>query len=315
MNKSKLFLGLFLIAIGFITSCKTDDVKPFVTLSTNKTSISEDLGEAEITASIAQPTDADVVITLNFAGTATGDGVDFTISKTDIVISAGSVSGSAVLKTVQDATQEGNETVDISIKSVTGGTTNGSQIVSVTIEDDDVPFVVNIIMNEVLYDPSNTGLVGDANGDGVYSQAQDEFIELINLSSKSVDMGGYKIFDSSNLITGVPNHLIPANTIVPSGGCLLIFGGGTPTGLFGGAIVQTSTSGDLNMNNAGDIMTLTDQTGKVITSFDITPLSDNPNESYTRFPDITGDFIQHHLANGSLVFSPGTKVDGTRFLP
>lgn len=314
MKKNKLFLGLF-ISLATLSSCRTDDVKPFVTLSSNKASITEDLGEAEIIATITQPSNEDVVLILNFAGTATGDNVDYSISKTEIVIPAGSLSGSAVLKTVQDATQEGNETVEISINSLIGATTNGSQIVSVTIEDDDVPFVVQIIMNEVLYDPSNVGLAGDANGDGVYSQAQDEFIEFINLSSKSVDMGGYKIFDSSNLLTGVPNHTISTNTIVPSGGCLLIFGGGTPTGLFGGAIVQTSTSGDLNMNNAGDIVTLTDPSGTAITSFDLTPLSDNPNESYSRFPDITGDFIQHYLANASLVFSPGTKVDGTRFLP
>ena len=94
-----------------------------------------------------------------------------------------------------------------------------------------------------------------------------------------------------------------------------MFGGGTPTGLFGGAIVQTSTSGDLNMNNAGDIVTLTNATDSVIVTFDVTPHSDNPNESYTRFPDITGEFIQHHLANSAALFSPGTKVDGTQFLP
>jgi len=314
MKKSRLFIGLF-CALAIISSCKTDDVKPFVSLSANKASISEDMGEAEITLSISQPTYEDVDITLNLAGTATGDNVDYTISKTDIVIPKGSLSASAVLKTVQDDTQEGNETVEISVKSAAGGTTNGSQIVSITIEDDDVPFVVQIIMNEVLYDPSNSGLAGDANVDGRYAQNEDEFIEFINLSSKSVDMSGYKIFDSGNLLSGTPNHLIPANTIVPSGGCLLVFGGGIPTGTFGGSIVQTSTSGDLNMNNAGDIVTLTDPSGEVIASFDITPLSDNPNESYTRFPDITGIFVQHYAANPALLFSPGTKVDGTRFLP
>lgn len=314
MKKNKLVFGI-IIALATLSSCRTDDVKPYVTISTNKSSISEDAGEAEITASITQPTDADVVLTLNLAGTASGEGVDFTLSKTDILIPAGSVSGSAILKTVQDATQEGNETIEISIKSISGGISSGNQLVSIAIEDDDVPFVVNIILNEVLYDPSNIGLAGDANGDGRYAQNEDEFIEIINLSSKSVNLGGYKIFDSSNLLTGFPNHLIPANTIIPSGGCLVVFGGGTPTGLFGGAVVQTSTSGDLNMNNAGDIITLTDADGAVILSFDVTPLSDNPNESYTRSPDITGDFIQHHLAKDGLFFSPGTKADGTRFLP
>jgi len=286
---------------------------PYVTLSSNKASISEDAGETLITASITQPTDADIILTLNLAGTATE--ADYTITKTEIVILAGSVSGSVVLNTVQDTSQEGNETVEIGIKSIIGGISTETQLVSITIEDDDVPFVVNIIMNEILYDPSNNALDGDANGDGSYAQNADEFIEFINLSSRSVNLSGYKIFDSSNLLTGVPNHVMPDNTIIPAGGCLVVFGGGTPTGLFGGAVVQTSTSGDLNMNNAGDIITLTDASGAVIVSYDVTPLSDNPNESYTRSPDFTGDFIQHHYANEGIFFSPGTKADGTRFLP
>jgi len=286
---------------------------PYVTLSSNKATISEDAGETLITASITQPTDADIILTLNLAGTATE--ADYTITKTEIVILAGSVSGSVVLNTVQDTSQEGNETVEIGIKSIIGGISTETQLVSITIEDDDVPFVVNIIMNEILYDPSNNALDGDANGDGSYAQNADEFIEFINLSSRSVNLSGYKIFDSSNLLTGVPNHVMPDNTIIPAGGCLVVFGGGTPTGLFGGAVVQTSTSGDLNMNNAGDIITLTDASGAVIVSYDVTPLSDNPNESYTRSPDFTGDFIQHHYANEGIFFSPGTKADGTRFLP
>ena len=286
---------------------------PYVTLSSNKATISEDAGETLITASITQPTDTDIILTLNLAGTATE--ADYTITKTEIVILAGSVSGSVVLNTVQDTSQEGNETVEIGIKSIIGGISTETQLVSITIEDDDVPFVVNIIMNEILYDPSNNALDGDANGDGSYAQNADEFIEFINLSSRSVNLSGYKIFDSSNLLTGVPNHVMPDNTIIPAGGCLVVFGGGTPTGLFGGAVVQTSTSGDLNMNNAGDIITLTDASGAVIVSYDVTPLSDNPNESYTRSPDFTGDFIQHHYANEGIFFSPGTKADGTRFLP
>jgi len=312
MCKSKSFLSFFFL-LSILFSCKTDDVMPYVTLSSNKATISEDAGETLITASITQPTDADIILTLNLAGTATE--ADYTITKTEIVILAGSVSGSVVLNTVQDTSQEGNETVEIGIKSIIGGISTETQLVSITIEDDDVPFVVNIIMNEILYDPSNNALDGDANGDGSYAQNADEFIEFINLSSRSVNLSGYKIFDSSNLLTGVPNHVMPDNTIIPAGGCLVVFGGGTPTGLFGGAVVQTSTSGDLNMNNAGDIITLTDASGAVIVSYDVTPLSDNPNESYTRSPDFTGDFIQHHYANEGIFFSPGTKADGTRFLP
>jgi hypothetical protein len=163
-----------------------------------------------------------------------------------------------------------------------------------------------------LYDPSNSALNGDANGDGSYAQAEDEFLELVNISSQPFDLSGYKVFDTEHTVTGIPNHLIPANTVLAAGKALVIFGGGTPTGTFGGATVQTSTSGDLNLNNAGDEFLLVSPAGDTVLRFDIEPLSNNPNESYTRNPDITGDFEQHS-DNTLLLFSPGTKIDGQPF--
>ena len=94
-----------------------------------------------------------------------------------------------------------------------------------------------------------------------------------------------------------------------------MFGGGNPTGSFGGALVQTASEGSLNISNAGDIVTLKDNGDNVVLTFDVYPLSGNPNESYTRNPDLTGDFVQHASvdeANGAL-FSPGTKINGDSF--
>ncbi len=309
---SKLFSWLAIAFICF-TACKTDDVKPFISLSSSALSITEDGGEVIVTASITQMVEYAVTVNLDTAGTAVGDSVDYLLKPMVIVIPAGSLTGSAALKSIPDNLTEGNETIEIGILSTVGGTFNASQKLTLTIEDEDVPFQVQILINEVLYDPSNSGLAGDANGDGIYAQNQDEFIEFINLSSRSVNLEGYKIFDTDALIAATPRHVFPANTIVPSGGCIVVFGGGTLTGTFGGALVQTSTTGDLNLTNATDSITLTDPSGAVVASFDITPLSDNPNESYTKNPDLTGDFVQHHYANSGLLFSPGTKIDGTNF--
>ena len=69
------------------------------------------------------------------------------------------------------------------------------------------------------------------------------------------------------------------------------------------------------MTNSGDLVTVKDSSGTTLVTFDVEPLSNNPNESYTRNPDLTGDFMQHteiDAANG-LLFSPGTKLDGTSF--
>ncbi len=168
-----------------------------------------------------------------------------------------------------------------------------------------------LVINEVLYDPSNTGLDGDANGDGVYNQAQDEFIELYNAGDQALNISGYKVYDASGLAADIPVHIFPIGTQIPSHKVLVLFGGGTP-GDFGETLVQTSTTGDLSLNNEEDFITITDPAGNVVVTFDIEPLSNNPNKSYTRNPDVTGDFVQHNTVNSRL-FSPGTKADGSPF--
>jgi hypothetical protein len=169
-----------------------------------------------------------------------------------------------------------------------------------------------LIINEVLYDPSNVGLDGDANGDGKYSQEQDEFIEFFNTTNKPLDLSGYKIFDATGLANNIPVHIFPSGSIVQPHKALVVFGGGTPSGSFGGAVVQTSTTGNLSLNNEADFITVTDEAGDTVVTFDIGPLSNNPNESYTRNPDIKGSFVQHSSINTRL-FSPGQKNDGSNF--
>jgi len=94
-----------------------------------------------------------------------------------------------------------------------------------------------------------------------------------------------------------------------------VFGGGTPTGSFGGSITQTASEGQLNLNNAGDFVTIRDENNTVLLTFDINNLSGNPNESYTRSPDVFGIFERHSTlpdANGG-IHSPGTKLNNNPF--
>ncbi|MFY8109107.1 MAG: lamin tail domain-containing protein [Bacteroidia bacterium] len=170
-----------------------------------------------------------------------------------------------------------------------------------------------LIVNEVLYDPSNLLLEGDANGDGVYSQTQDEFIELVNTGSSSIDISGYQIWDDT--LIGTLVYTFPSGTIIPSQGAVVVFGGGTPIGLFGGAKVLADTDSlGLSLNNSGEIIAIKDNTSKTILTFNSDALSNNPNESYTRNPDLTGSFVQHASINTNK-FSPGTKVNGNSFIP
>jgi len=169
-----------------------------------------------------------------------------------------------------------------------------------------------LIINEVLYDPSNSGLDGDANGDGVYDQEDDAFIEFYNGSATNFDMSGYQIWDDT--VSGSLKYVVPAGTFIPPNGVLVVFGSGPVLGNFGGAIVlsaDTNANG-LNLNNSGEVIAIKDANGLTVLTFDSDALSNNPNESYTRNPDITGAFEQHN-DNTPLLFSPGTKVDGTPF--
>jgi len=70
---------------------------------------------------------ANTVVNLAFSGSATGSGVDYSVSSTSITIGAGNTTNTIVLTNVPDALYEGNEEVDIDISTVTNGTENGTQ--------------------------------------------------------------------------------------------------------------------------------------------------------------------------------------------
>lgn len=169
-----------------------------------------------------------------------------------------------------------------------------------------------LVVNEILFDPPS-GDSGDANGDGTRSASADEFIEFVNNSNNPLDISGYKVYDATQfaLLPGEdsPNHTVPANTIIPANGIYVLFGGGTPTGI-PGDVVQASTSGNLNLNNTSDVMTMTDAVGNVVVSYDSDAVGLNmgADQSAMRSPNITGDFVLHISVNGE-AFSPGVLVD------
>ena len=106
------------------------------------------------------------------------------------------------------------------------------------------------VLNEVLYDPPTDTIEGDANGDGNRDANDDEFVEFVNSSESSLDISGYKLFDSDRLAANTPNHEFPANTVLSPGQAVVVFGGGTPNGSFGDALIFTSSNQVLNLNNS-----------------------------------------------------------------
>jgi len=161
------------------------------------------------------------------------------------------------------------------------------------------------IINEILADPD--AALGDANGDGSVNTSEDEFVEFINNSDASINISGWTISDGVSL-----RHIFATGTIITPHNAVVVFGGGTPTGSFGGATIATASTGLLGFNNGGDTVTLDNGSDTEIVTYTYGS-EGGDNQSLTRDPDITGDFVKHSLANGSggALFSPGTTVTGS----
>lgn len=330
---------LFLLAFLFtLQSCDTDDILPALTLTSSSNQLSENQGMITITASLNSELDQEIAVPITFSGTAILN-EDYVTTETSLIISSGNSSGSLSISSIQDEDIEDIETIIITVESQDELIVISSSITisildddsdsdgdGINDSDDDCPNEAGLpeyngcsqpllIINEVLYDPPS-GIEGDANGDGTREAQEDEFIEFVNLGG-TLDLSGYSVHDNAQ-----ERHVFPQGTIIPSGGVLVLFGGGNPTGTFGNAIVQTASAGILNMNNAGDFVTVYNSNGEVVLTFDVEPLSNNPDESYTRYPDLNlepGDdgilFYQHAGIGEALgaFYSPGTKIDGTNF--
>ncbi|MHC5113616.1 MAG: lamin tail domain-containing protein [Planctomycetota bacterium] len=165
-----------------------------------------------------------------------------------------------------------------------------------------------IIINEILFDPAPAPN-GDANGDGDSNATQDEFVEIYNNTGAALDMSGWSIQDGFG-----ERHVFTAGTVVPDQCVIVVFGGGTPNGLYGGAAVQLASTGALGLNNGGDSVTLLDA-GLVVRAFHAYGGGDASDESITRDPDAAGPYVPHSTAVGSggTFFSPGTLVTGASF--
>jgi len=202
---------------------------------------------------------------------------------------------------------------------IPASTTNVPGSYSITVENpggvisNAVTFTVlaRIGINEYLADPPD-GLAGDANGDGVRDSSNDEFVEILNRSTASIDVSGFTISDND-----AQRFIFPSGTLIPAGEAAVIFGGGTPHGDFGNARANGLVfTANLSLNNGGDTITFKDGTGAQIEKVVFGATEGGAGQSINRNPDGAGVGFSNHstiAASGGRLFSPGTQVDGTPF--
>lgn len=172
-----------------------------------------------------------------------------------------------------------------------------------------------IVFNEVLADPPDDA-PGDANGDGARDNLQDELVELVNTGGSSVCLAGWGLGDAEDPF----RHRFPVGTSLDPGESLVVFGGGVPTGAFGGVTVQIADfDGSLSLQNAGDLLRLSTPEGQTVTALSwgdcagaacaADHLTDDleRDAAITRSPEVTGPWVTH----GGAGYSPGTMADGT----
>lgn len=167
-------------------------------------------------------------------------------------------------------------------------------------------FTNPLVINEIHADPDSTS--GDANGDGNSDGQDDEFVEIVNTGSLTFDLSGFSLSDAVS-----ERHVFPMNTELPPGCAIVVFGDGTITGAFGGAITQEASTNSLGFNNSGDTVNLSNNGFGLLE--ETYGGEGGNNQSLTRDPDLTGGFAEHSTATGSggALFSPGTEIDGTAF--
>ena len=268
-------------------------------------------------SSATNATTVDVVLT---SGDASDIG-DYTTQT--ITFEAGSSdSDSVAISITEDELTEYKEDFVFELQNVAGGESaelGTKSTFTLSLDNDDYESTA-LILNEFLADPAaddenTTEIEGDANGDGVRDGSQDEFIELINSGSESMDLSGYEIHDRTGL-----RHTFADGSLLPAGMPYVVFGGGLPVNI-DNPLVDTASTGYIGLNNGGDLIVVKDKSGVEVIIFEYGSLSHggandlrgDQDQSVTRDPDITGNFVLHSTTAGGLAFSPGLKNDNVSF--
>jgi hypothetical protein len=178
--------------------------------------------------------------------------------------------------------------------------------------------------------PETRGICGDANADGIVGGEADQFVELVNVASRPVDLGGLEHRDRDG-----HRYAIACGTVLWPNQALLLFGGGDParadpTARFGHAEVRRVPGADhLALDRAeaattAEELTLRTPSGAIVdaVSYSVDP----PRaQSLSRAPADSGPLA---LPSGGLLpcehpgplavmwsSSPGVRGDGQPFAP
>ncbi len=167
-----------------------------------------------------------------------------------------------------------------------------------------LPELPDLVFNEIHAHPT-----ADANNNGSVQTVSDEFVEIVNTGSDPLNISDWIFSDS-----GQDRHVINSKTTLLPNQPLVIFGGDTPTGDFGGAEVQVASSGSMSLSNSGENIYFKTSAQDTILHIDFP--GGFTGESINLTPDLIGStYVAHSSADtvDHSVFSPGADIFGNPF--
>ncbi|WP_304504099.1 lamin tail domain-containing protein [Corallococcus sp. EGB] len=211
---------------------------------------------------------------------------------TTITSSTGASSGSVAWTVPSSATT----TAWVRVSDASNATVTDLSNAAFTITTGGTGGTGNLFINEVLINEPGS----DVNG---------EFVELVNGGTAAVDLSGWTVSDGTAV-----RHTFASGTTVAAGKAVVVFGGasGIPAGTPGAVAAST---GQLNLGNSGDTVTVKNSAGTVVDTATFgSSLASTDGVSANRSPDgsSSGTFVLH-TGVSSLMSSPGTRASGAAF--
>ncbi len=184
-----------------------------------------------------------------------------------------------------------------------------------TADQSDTAFTVSwpppVFINEYLpHEPPVPG--------GTTRDFAQQFVEVVNGSTSTVDLGGWLVNDRSGYAGTAPRHVFATGTLLGPGRSFVVYSGASaiPPGATN-AVAASSTglffNKGTNHGGSGDDVYLQNGAKQVVDSTSYTESTEAI--SYNRSPDAAplGAFELHNLLNPGLGSSPGRRADGGNF--
>lgn len=172
------------------------------------------------------------------------------------------------------------------------------------------PQAGELLINELHAAPA-IDLTGDANGDGTRDAADDELIEIANISGQTLLLTGVVVSDATSV-----RYTFGAVTL-SCGQAIALFGGGNPGAPSWRSNWLAAGGNGLSLNNGGDTVSLGSSAAMTSDLASVTFGGDVSGRSIVRETDLSpaAPFVAHDTAAGAAgrLFSPGVRTDGTEF--